>query len=115
MLRDQTAFYLPYKLWLVQWNIVPDESFLSKRCGTSIRGAFPGNSIMSIDLSELLKLPSAEKLRIVEALWDDIGASDEPLVLPPWQREEAHRRSNELKADLKIGIDRAELWRRVDG
>ncbi|MEQ8785822.1 MAG: addiction module protein [Pirellulaceae bacterium] len=70
---------------------------------------------MSIDISELLKLPLAEKLRIVELLWDDIGASEEPIVLHPWQFEEAERRSEELKTDPSIAIDRDELWRRVDG
>lgn len=70
---------------------------------------------MSIDLSDLHNLPVSEKLRIVEALWDDIGASEEPIVLQPWQRDEAQRRSNELKADPSIAIDRAELWRRVNG
>ena len=69
---------------------------------------------MSIDLAELHKLPVSEKLRIVEALWDDIGASEEPIVLEPWQRDEAKRRSAELKADPSIAIDRAELWRRVN-
>ena len=39
---------------------------------------------MSIDLKELRSLPIAEKLRLVELLWDDIGASDEPIVLHPW-------------------------------
>lgn len=70
---------------------------------------------MSIDMSELHNLPIEEKLRIVEALWDDIGASDEPIVLQPWQRDEARRRSAELKADPSIAIDRDELWRRADG
>ena len=70
---------------------------------------------MSIDLSDLRNLPVSEKLRIVEALWDDIGASEEPIVLQPWQQDEAQRRSNELKADSSIAIDRAELWRRVNG
>ena len=69
---------------------------------------------MSIDLTDLHNLPVSEKLRIVEALWDDIGASDEPIVLQPWQRDEARRRSNEVKADPSITIDRAELWRRVN-
>ena len=70
---------------------------------------------MSVDISDLQKLPVAEKLRIVEALWDQIGASDEPIVLHPWQRDAAKRRSEELKADPSIAIDRAELWRRVNG
>jgi len=70
---------------------------------------------MSIDLTELRNLPVSEKLRIVEALWDDIGASDEPIVLQPWQRDEAQRRSAELKTDPSMAIDRDELWRRVNG
>jgi len=70
---------------------------------------------MSIDLTELRNLPVSEKLRIVEALWDDIGASDEPIVLQPWQRDEAQRRRAELKTDPSMAIDRDELWRRVNG
>jgi len=74
-----------------------------------------GKFTMSIDLAELRNLPVSEKLRIVEALWDDIGASDEPIVLQPWQRDEAQRRSAELKTDPSMAIDRDELWRRVNG
>jgi len=70
---------------------------------------------MSIDLTDLRNLPVSEKLRIVEALWDDIGASDEPIVLQTWQRDEAQRRSLEMKANPSIAIDRDELWRRVNG
>ncbi len=70
---------------------------------------------MSVDISDLRRLPVADKLRIVELLWDDIGASVEPIVLESWQFEEATRRSAELKAESSIGIDRDQLWRRVDG
>ena len=70
---------------------------------------------MSIDIQGLRNLPVAEKLRLVELLWDDIGASEEQIVLHPWQFQEATRRSAELKTDSSVAIDRAELWRRVDG
>jgi len=70
---------------------------------------------MSIDFSDIRNLPVAEKLRLVELLWDDISASEEPIVLHSWQSEEAARRSAELKADPTLAIDRNELWRRVDG
>ncbi len=70
---------------------------------------------MSIDLKQLKSLPVEEKLRLVELLWDDIGASDEPVILHPWQANEAGRRSAELKSDPSIAIDRDELWRRVNG
>ena len=70
---------------------------------------------MSVDISKLRDLPVADKLRIVELLWDDIGMSNEPIELQSWQFDEANRRSVELKANPSIAIDRAELWRRVDG
>ncbi len=70
---------------------------------------------MSVDINDLKNLPVADKLKIVELLWDDIGASNEPIELHSWQFDEATRRSNELKADPSIAIDRDELWRRVDG
>jgi len=70
---------------------------------------------MSIDVQGLRNLSVAEKLRLVELLWDDIGASEEPIVLQPWQFQEAAPRSAELKTGPSVAIDRAELWRRVDG
>lgn len=70
---------------------------------------------MSIEYKDLKSLPVEEKLRLVEMLWDDIGASDEPIVLHPWQTGEASRRAEELKRDPSVGISREELWRRVDG
>lgn len=70
---------------------------------------------MSVDLSELKNLPVSDKLRIVELLWDDIGASNEPIALHRWQFDEATRRSEELKSNPSMAIDQEELWRRVDG
>ncbi|MBL8818607.1 MAG: addiction module protein [Planctomyces sp.] len=74
-----------------------------------------GGTNMVIDLKQLRSLPVAEKLRLVELLWDDISASDEPILLHPWQEDEAGRRSSELKSDPSLAIDRDELWRRVNG
>ena len=70
---------------------------------------------MSFDLSELKKLSREEKLKIVQELWDDIAASNEPLPLAQWQIDESLRRRDELKADPSIAIDEEELWRRVKG
>lgn len=74
-----------------------------------------GGTNMVIDLKQLRSLSVAEKLRLVELLWDDIGASDEPILLHPWQEDEAGRRSAELMSDPSMGIDRDELWRQVNG
>lgn len=69
---------------------------------------------MNIELEHLRKLSVADKLHIVEELWDDISSSDEPLVLQDWHKDEARRRAAELEAHPEIAISRAELWRRVD-
>ena len=69
---------------------------------------------MNIEQDQLRKLPIAEKLGIVEQLWDDIAASDEPLVLRDWHVAEARRRDAELDANPDIALTREELWNRVD-
>lgn len=70
---------------------------------------------MSIDLEELKHLPVADKLRIVEFLWDEIGAAEETLPADSWQLREAARRASEIRQDPSLAIDGEELWRRVDG
>jgi putative addiction module component (TIGR02574 family) len=69
---------------------------------------------MHADFEHLRQLPIAEKLRIVEALWDDICESQEPIPLHPWQIEEVKRRAAELDANPDLAITEEELWRRVD-
>lgn len=69
---------------------------------------------MSVELDKLRQLPVADKLHIVEQLWDDIGSADEALLLRDWHLAEARRRAAELEADPQRAITRDELWRRVD-
>jgi len=57
---------------------------------------------MHAEIEHLRKLPVAEKLRIVEELWDDIGDSGERFPLPEWHRVEAERRAAELERDPSI-------------
>jgi putative addiction module component (TIGR02574 family) len=68
---------------------------------------------MSIELEELRKLPIADKLHIVEQLWDDIAASDEAFPLLLWHKEEATRRAKELETSPETALTREELWKRV--
>jgi putative addiction module component (TIGR02574 family) len=70
---------------------------------------------MAVDFAELKSLPVAEKLRLVELLWDDIFAANEPIVLTALQLQELDRRQAEIEADPSVLIDEDELWRRVDG
>ena len=68
-----------------------------------------------MDISDLTNLPVTEKLKIVTQLWDEIAASNEPIVLPQAVIDEVRRRAAEIDADPSILIDEDEMWRRVDG
>ena len=68
-----------------------------------------------MDISDLTNLPVSEKLKLVTKLWDEIAASNEPIVLPPEVLSEISRRAAEVDANPSILIDEDEMWRRVDG
>lgn len=59
-------------------------------------------------------LPIADKLRLVEEMWDDIATSKEPLPVPDWIHEEVARRVAESDRDPGGLLTSEELWRRVD-
>ena len=69
---------------------------------------------MDTPLEQIQQLPIADRLSLVEQIWDGIGESDEPLIIRDWHKEEARRRAAELDADPSIAITRDELWKRVD-
>ena len=69
---------------------------------------------MLADFDSLRQLPIAEKLLVVEALWDDIAASSEEFPLPPWLRAEVEQRVAELDGNPRATVDRQDLWQRVD-
>ena len=68
---------------------------------------------MHPSMDQLRHLPIAEKLRVVEELWDDIEATGS-FPLPAWHRDIAESRVAELEANPAIAITREELWRRVE-
>ena len=70
---------------------------------------------MTFDTTQLHSLPVAEKLRLVEFLWDDLGATAEPIPLPAWVESEAARRRDELRQNPAIGLTHKEVWRRITG
>ena len=47
---------------------------------------------MSTEFSELLKLGRAERLQLVEDLWDSLVREEADLPVPDWKREELRRR-----------------------
>jgi putative addiction module component (TIGR02574 family) len=62
---------------------------------------------------ELFKLSAAERLELVEELWDSIADDDEALALIDEQREDLDRRLAEADADPTGGSPWEEVRERV--
>ena len=68
---------------------------------------------MSINIDDLRALSPAEKLRIIEILWDDLSANDQEIALPASVQEEVSRRRLELRDDPSIGLTHDEIWKQI--
>ncbi len=62
---------------------------------------------------QLFKLSAAERLELVEELWDSIADADEALLLTDAQREDLDRRLAEADADPASGSPWAEVRERI--
>jgi putative addiction module component (TIGR02574 family) len=69
---------------------------------------------MQADLDTLRQLPLAEKLRVVEVLWEDIATSTEQFPLPAWLRTEVVQRLSDYETDPSATLTREELWQQVN-
>jgi putative addiction module component (TIGR02574 family) len=69
---------------------------------------------MKSDLvAEILALPVAERVRMVEAIWDSIAAVPDALPLTQWQKDELDRRLAEFEADPDSGATLEEVFARI--
>ena len=62
---------------------------------------------------ELFQLSAAERLELVEELWDSIADEDKALELTPEQREDLDRRLAEADADPTGGSSWEEVRERI--
>ena len=69
---------------------------------------------MDIYADAIRNLGPAEKLRLVEQIWDDLAAQEAPLPMPDWALTEATRRRDELLADPNLGSSHDEVWKRIN-
>lgn len=58
---------------------------------------------MNTELAPLFKLGRAERLQLVEDLWDSIAQEDAPSPVPDWTREELRRRRERHLQDPASG------------
>jgi len=68
---------------------------------------------MSPNVASIFDLSPAEKLQLVEDLWDDLTASPSDVPVPDWQKEELDRRKAKLKSYPASGLKWEEVKRRV--
>lgn len=68
---------------------------------------------MSSNRISVFDLSPAEKLQLVEDLWDDLAASPETVPIFEWQKEELDRRKKNLQNHPTSGLGWEEVKRRV--
>ena len=64
-------------------------------------------------VADIVELPVAERVRLVEAIWDSIASAPEALPLTDWQREELDRRLAEFEADPDSGSTLEQVFARI--
>jgi putative addiction module component (TIGR02574 family) len=68
---------------------------------------------MSTDVASVFDLSPAEKLQLVEDLWDDLAAEPEEVPVQEWHKQELARRKARLSSKPISGLPWAEVRRRV--
>lgn len=63
--------------------------------------------------SSIFDLSPAEKLQLVEDLWDDLAATPDDVPLHEWQKEELDRRQANLLNNPESALSWDEVKRRV--
>jgi len=58
---------------------------------------------MNTEFAPLFKLGRAERLQLVEDLWDSIAEEDAQLPVPDWKREELRRRKERFSQHPSSG------------
>ncbi len=68
---------------------------------------------MNPEFAPLFKLGRAERLQLVEDLWDSLAQEDGPLPFPEWKHEELRRRKEQLLKNPSLGLTWEEVKRQV--
>jgi putative addiction module component (TIGR02574 family) len=68
---------------------------------------------MPPDTSSLFTLSAADKLQLVEDLWDDVSSRPDDVPVHPWQLEEIERRRENLAARPQSALSWEEMTARL--
>jgi putative addiction module component (TIGR02574 family) len=66
-----------------------------------------------MDSASIFDLSPAEKLQLVEDLWDDLAALPDAVPVHDWQKQELARRKANLLRNPSSGLPWEEVQRRV--
>ena len=66
-----------------------------------------------MNLRPLFDLSPAEKLPLIEDLWDDLASTPSDVPFPDWQREELERRKATLQGQVLEPLTIEELKNRI--
>jgi putative addiction module component (TIGR02574 family) len=67
----------------------------------------------NINSPSVFDLSPAEKLQLVEDLWDDLAANPEAVPIHDWQKQELARRKANLMSNPASGLSWKEVKRRI--
>jgi len=68
---------------------------------------------MNDEVQSVFDLSPAEKLQLVEDLWDDLAATPEAVPVHDWQKEELARRKANLLANPDQGVSWEDAQARI--
>jgi putative addiction module component (TIGR02574 family) len=69
--------------------------------------------MMAPDAVSVFDLSPAEKLQLVEDLWDDLAATPSEIPVHDWQKEELERRKANLRSNPASGLSWEDVRQRV--
>ena len=68
---------------------------------------------MNSEFASLFKLARAERIQLVEDLWDSIAQEDSELPVPDWKRDELRQRKERFLEDPASGSTWEQVKRRA--
>ena len=72
---------------------------------------------MDIFTDTIRDLPVADKMLLVQRIWDDLSSTADTVPLPQWALSEASRRRDEMRANPAnpgLGKTHDEFWTRIN-
>ena len=65
--------------------------------------------------ADIAALPVAERLRLIEVLWDSLDIEADDATMPDWHKAEIDRRLDALDTGKSVGAPWSEVRRRIEG